>query len=95
MYLSTCFGVQTTDINNKNSIRSLSSLTTEDRKERDGKRLDKTASENPRDSNASMSLQHDLNLRNTAPKKYEFIRHTQLDLCNFYSHIKLHFVQFI
>jgi hypothetical protein len=69
MYLGTCFGVQTTDIDNKNSIRSLGSLTNEDQKERVGERLDKTARENPRNSNASMSLQHDLNLRNTAPEK--------------------------
>jgi hypothetical protein len=95
MYLGTCFGVKMSHIYNKSCTSSLSRLTNEDQKESDEEMLDETARENQLNANALKSLQHALNLRNTAQEKYEFIRHAQLDLCDFYAGIKHHFVQLI
>ena len=52
MYLGTCFGVQMSNIDNKNTIRSLSSLTNEDQKEFEGEVLCEPARQNPLNSNA-------------------------------------------
>ena len=52
MYLGTCFSVQMNNIDNKNTIRGLSSLTNEGQKGFDGAVFGETARENPLNSNA-------------------------------------------
>ena len=80
MYLGTCLGVKMSSIDSKDAIGSLNGLPSKAQRELNGEMLIETAIEN---------------LRNTTQEKHEFIRHAQLDLCDFYAGIKHHFVQFI